>query len=56
MSVIVENTTNITVNASEVVVVRTPSFFGNLTDVFAAANERFVQICFEQFTPDLNLV
>ena len=40
VTVIVENTTNITVNASEPVIVRTPTYFTNLTDIFAAANER----------------
>jgi endothelin-converting enzyme len=39
VTVIVENTTNITVNASEPIIVRTPTYFTNLTDVFAAANE-----------------
>ena len=46
MTVIVENTTNITVNASEPIIVRTPTYFTNLTDVFAAANERYGVVVF----------
>lgn len=34
-------TANMTVNASEVVIVRTPTYFANLTNVFSAANERW---------------
>ena len=40
VSVIVENTTNITINASEPIIVRTPTYFTNLTDIFAGTNER----------------
>lgn len=36
---LLENTTNITVNASEVVIVQTPTYFTNLTEVFNAAND-----------------
>ena len=41
VSDILENTTNITVNASEVVIVRTPTYFANLTDILSAANDRY---------------
>ena len=41
VSDILENTTNITVNASEVVIVRTPTYFTNLTDIVSAANDRY---------------
>ena len=41
VSELFQNTTNITVNASEVVIVRTPTYFTNLTKVFSAANERW---------------
>ena len=40
VTVLIENTTGITVNASEVVIVQTPTYFTNLTDVFNAVNER----------------
>ena len=56
MSEMLENTTNITVNANEKIIVLTPTYFANLTDIISSANERYTVRLLYRFLNQLPLL